>query len=120
MSSLNNQEQKLKSSISEAEFIAIENVMQRANQIEQRENQRINKLFEHYSSFNKPQGNGESTCLICNCIFGLITTLTPRICDSCLKNVCLSCSVESLSLNKPSHLIRLCRICSEYRDVFFF
>lgn len=102
------------SNISDAEFVEIEHVLKRANQVEQKELDRINKLFQRYQSMNRPQGNGETTCYICNCNFGILGA-TPRICSDCLKNVCQTCSIDSLSLNKQS-TIWLCRICAEYRD----
>lgn len=64
---------------------------------------------------NKPQGNGETTCIICNSNFGILGA-TPRICSFCIKNVCTTCSVDALSASKQT-TISLCKICAEYRDV---
>ena len=121
--------------ISDAEFLEIEHVMQRANLIEQKETNRIrcetlsikspkkseynrcfsfrhfSKLYQRYVSMNRPQGNGETTCLICNCNFGLLGA-TPRICNDCLKvNECL-CQLETWGkfLNLVPTLPELLRI----------
>ena len=75
----------------------------------------FSKLYQRYVSMNRPQGNGETTCLICNCNFGLLGA-TPRICNDCLKNCCISCCIDTLATNKQA-TIWLCKICAEYRDV---
>jgi hypothetical protein len=64
---------------------------------------------------NRPLGNGETTCYICNYSFGILSG-TPRICNDCLKHVCMTCSIDALSSSKNS-TIWLCKICAEYRDV---
>ena len=101
--------------ISDAEFIEIERVMQRASAIEQKESDRVQKLFTRYNSMNRPLGNGESSCYICNYAFGILSG-SPRICNDCLKQVCMTCSIDALSSSKQS-TIWLCKICAEYRDV---
>lgn len=101
-------------SISESEFQEIEQVMLRATLIEHKEIDRINKLYQRYNSMNRPQGNGETSCLICNSFFGILSS-TPRICSDCFKNVCSTCSVDALSSSKQT-TIWLCKICAEYRD----
>jgi len=106
--------QQPRGSITEAEFQEIEQVMMRAALIEQKEIDRISKLYQRYNSMNRPQGNGETTCLICNTNFGILSS-TPRICSDCFKNVCTTCSVDALSSSKQT-TIWLCKICAEYRD----
>jgi flagellar motor protein MotB len=78
------QQQSTSNSISDAEFMEIEQVLKRAAQIEQKELNRVDKLYKRYNSMNRPQGNGETTCLICNSNFGILGA-TPRICNDCLK-----------------------------------
>jgi len=109
-----NNNSKSQQLISDSEFLEIEQVMQRACMIEQKETDRINKLMHRYNQMNRPLGNGESTCLICNSNFGILGA-TPRICSDCLKNVCTTCSIDSLSSCKQT-TIWLCKICAEYRD----
>lgn len=52
--------------------------------IDQKEMSRISRLYQRYNSMNRPQGNGDTECLICNCNFGLLAA-NPRICSNCLK-----------------------------------
>ena len=101
--------------ISDAEFLEIERVMQRANMIEQKEVDRIGKLYQRYTCMNRPLGNGETNCYICNYSFGILSG-SPRICNDCLKHVCMTCSIDTLSSSKQS-TIWLCKICAEYRDL---
>lgn len=75
---------------------------------------RINKLYQRYSSFNKPLGNGDTECLICKSNFGLLN-VNPIICNSCLKNVCCSCSIDAESISTYK-AIWLCKICAEYKE----
>ena len=70
--------------ISDNEYYEIEKVIQRAAMIDQKEMLRISRLYQRYNSMNKPQGNGDTECLICNCNFGLLAA-NPRICNNCLK-----------------------------------
>lgn len=70
--------------ISDAEFYEIEQVLKRASAIEQKEYDRIGRLYQRYNMMNKPQGNGETSCFICNSNFGILGA-SPRICNDCLK-----------------------------------
>jgi hypothetical protein len=78
------QQQSTPAAISDAEFMEIEQVLRRAAQIDQKEMSRVDKLYKRYNSMNRPQGNGETTCIICNSNFGILGA-TPRICNDCLK-----------------------------------
>ena len=71
--------------ISEAEYNEIESVIKRASQIEKKELSRIGKLIERYKTLNKPLGDGNTHCLICNCNFGILAAGNSRICNHCLK-----------------------------------
>jgi hypothetical protein len=104
-----------KSLISDNEYIEIEKVLQRAKESQSKETDRINKLYQRYSKLNRPQGNGDTTCLICNCNFGIMGG-TPRICAYCVKNVCHTCSIDAFSATKQS-TFWLCKICGEYKDL---
>ena len=66
---------------------------------------RSTKLYNRYNSMNRPQGNGDTECLICNCNFGLLAA-NPRICNNCLKVIRLIRLVYKL--NFYFYINRMC------------
>ncbi len=106
------------SQISDLECLEIDQVLARAAKIEKKELSRIRTLYERWNLINKPLGNGKTNCFICNCNFGILES-SPKICSDCLKNVCSTCSIDTVSLEavgSRAATIYFCKICSEYRE----
>lgn len=100
--------------ISEIEFLEIQQVLNRAAQIERQDVARINSLLNQYESINKPNGNGETTCLVCAYQISLLATKSYA-CNDCFKKSCFECTIDYLMDTNKS--LKLCKICHEYREV---
>ena len=57
--------------------------MHRASILEKKELSRINKLYNRFNYINKPQGNGNTQCIVCSSRFNF--TSSPKVCNMCLK-----------------------------------
>ncbi|MBN3289280.1 RPH3L protein, partial [Polypterus senegalus] len=90
-------------------------VIQRAEHLEQVEQQRIGRLVERLENMRKNMmGNGQTQCLLCGEVFGLFGT-SAAFCQGCRKKVCTKCGIETLNSQKRQQW--MCKICSEQREV---
>ncbi|XP_031433832.1 rabphilin-3A-like [Clupea harengus] len=100
--------------LTEEERRIISRVLQRAEQMEAQEQDRIGRLEQQLDSMKlTARGDGVTSCLLCAAAF------SPRgpaavDCEQCRKCVCTHCSLQSPC---GSRLVRLCRICSEEEEV---
>ncbi|XP_074640425.1 rabphilin-3A-like [Tubulanus polymorphus] len=91
-------------------------VIQRAEMLEQIEQERIGHLVEKLDNMKKnAMGNGSTQCILCGDEFGLLGA-SPTYCDDCKKAVCTKCGVDTY--NSQHQPLWLCKICSENREVW--
>ncbi|XP_028414146.1 rabphilin-3A-like [Dendronephthya gigantea] len=100
--------------IKKEEICIIEGIIKKAEEVTLREEFRIGRLVDRLENIkNNAQGNGITTCLLCNEKFGKITA-TPIKCSICEKAACAKCGVDTMSsANEP---IFLCKLCNEQRE----
>uniref|UniRef100_A0A4W3JKE5 Rabphilin 3A n=1 Tax=Callorhinchus milii TaxID=7868 RepID=A0A4W3JKE5_CALMI len=101
--------------LTEEEKAIINNVIARAEKMEEMEQERIGRLVDHLETMRKNvQGDGQSRCILCGEQLGLLGSHAV-VCEDCKKNVCTKCGIETP--NRPG-TVWLCRICSEQREVW--
>ncbi|XP_071848646.1 double C2-like domain-containing protein beta isoform X3 [Apostichopus japonicus] len=94
----------------------IQKVMERADTLENAEQERIGRLVERLENMKKNAlGNGNTQCILCGDEFGLLGA-SPMTCHDCHKCVCTKCAVDTLNSFKQP--IVLCKICSETRELW--
>ncbi|CAB3998664.1 double C2-like domain-containing beta isoform X1 [Paramuricea clavata] len=110
----NRQQTGKKLLIKEDEIGTIEAIIKKAEEVTLREEYRIGRLVDRLENIkNNAQGNGITTCLLCDEKFGKITA-TPIKCSICEKAACGKCGVDTMSSgNVP---IFLCKLCNEQRE----
>ncbi|XP_051787207.1 rab effector Noc2-like [Erpetoichthys calabaricus] len=110
------EKQRKSQSLNSDELDMIVTVIQRAERLEQVEQQRIGRLVERLENMRKNMmGNGQTQCLLCAEMFGLFGT-SSAFCQGCTKKVCTKCGIETLNSQKRQQW--LCKICSEQREVW--
>ncbi|KAL5017555.1 hypothetical protein ScPMuIL_007144 [Solemya velum] len=92
------------------------NVIERADFLEQVEQERVGHLVEKLDNMRRnAMGNGMTQCILCGDEFGILGA-SPTYCDDCKKAVCTKCGVDTMnSIKQP---LWLCKICSETREVW--
>ncbi|XP_026860040.2 rab effector Noc2 isoform X2 [Electrophorus electricus] len=110
------EKQRRRQVLSERELDTILSVIQRAEQLDLVEQQRIGRLVERLQNMQTAAlGNGLSQCLLCGEALGLLGT--PSVfCLDCCKKVCTKCGIETPCSQKRTQW--LCKICSEQREVW--
>lgn len=99
---------------SEQEYIMA--VIQRADNIDKREQERIGRLVEKLENMKKHAiGNGANHCILCGDDFGLLGA-SSLSCHDCKKAVCTKCGVDTFSAQKDP--LWLCKICAETREMW--
>lgn len=94
----------------------IMNVIAKADYLDQVEQERIGRLVEKLDNMKKnAMGNGSTQCILCGDEFGLLGA-SPTHCDDCKNAVCTKCGIDTFNSNKQQ--LWLCKICSEYREVW--
>lgn len=94
----------------------IQRVMERADKLENSEQERIGRLVERLENMKKNAlGNGSTQCILCGDEFGLLGA-SPMTCHDCHKSVCTKCAVDTINSFKQP--IVLCKICSETRELW--
>ncbi|XP_061196421.1 rabphilin-3A-like isoform X1 [Saccostrea echinata] len=94
----------------------IMNVIAKADYLDQVEQERIGRLVEKLDNMKKnAMGNGTTQCILCGDEFGLLGA-SPTHCDDCKNAVCTKCGIDTFNSNKQQ--LWLCKICSEYREVW--
>ncbi|CAH0384462.1 unnamed protein product [Bemisia tabaci] len=102
--------------LDENEQQIIANVVQRAEALENVEQERIGRLVERLENMKRNMmGTGDNQCILCGDRFGLLGS-TCTICYDCRKAVCPKCSIETSSSRKSS--VWLCKICAETREIW--
>lgn len=101
--------------INEAEQAAITEVLERANRVQQLEDQRIRKLTDRLEKIKKQAcGNGKKTCILCNDQPKFFSKFYS--CKDCNNAVCNKCCIDTYEID-TNDVIWLCKICSESREV---
>ncbi|XP_064205992.1 double C2-like domain-containing protein beta isoform X2 [Anguilla rostrata] len=108
--------QRRSQALDEEELDIILGVIRRAEQLDQIEQCRIGRLVERLENMRKSAvGNGQSQCLLCGELLGLLGT--PSVfCQDCRKKVCTKCGIETGCSQRRT--LWLCKICSEQREVW--
>ncbi|CAF0908393.1 unnamed protein product [Rotaria sordida] len=102
-------------SLTDEEIEEIEKVLKRAQRIEIVEEERIRKLIDHFDNIKKcATGNGSSQCVLCRDQYHLLNRSFNK-CFHCHKSVCNKCSIK---IDFNDKLLSLCKICSEYRQLW--
>ncbi|XP_041915888.1 double C2-like domain-containing protein beta [Alosa sapidissima] len=100
--------------LTEEERRIINGVLQRAEQLETQEQQRIGRLEQELDSVRlAAHGDGVSTCLLCAVAFSARGPAAVA-CDQCTKWVCTQCGLQR---TRGSRAVWFCRICSEEEEV---
>ncbi|XP_063067151.1 double C2-like domain-containing protein beta [Engraulis encrasicolus] len=95
--------------LTEEEKRIISGVLERAEQLDAQEQQRIGRLEQQLCSVRlAARGDGASSCLLCSAALGP----NALACEHCRKFVCNHCGLQ-----RGSRSLRLCRICSEEDEV---
>ncbi|CAM1301594.1 DOC2B (predicted) [Pycnogonum litorale] len=103
-------------SLNDVEQETIVQVIKRAEQIDNMEQERVGRLVEKLENMKKnAMGNGQSQCILCGDQFGLLRA-SSLPCNDCRKAVCTKCSVDTSNTQKDQ--IWLCKICSETRETW--
>lgn len=109
------EKQRKSQCLSTAELEAILQVIQRAEQLDVMEQQRIGRLVERLETMRRNVlGNGLSQCLLCGEVLGFLGS-SSVFCKDCRKKVCTKCGIEASPGQKRP--LWLCKICSEQREV---
>nr|XP_056715087.1 rabphilin-3A [Euleptes europaea] len=94
----------------------INNVIARAEKMEELEQERIGRLMNRLEDMRKNvAGDGVNRCILCGEQLGHPGSACV-VCEDCKKNVCTNCGIQTTN-NRP-HSIWLCKICSEQREVW--
>ncbi|KAF8787179.1 Rab effector Noc2 like protein [Argiope bruennichi] len=102
--------------IQEPELQSIENVMERAKQVELLERERVGRMVCRLENMKRNSvGDGKKTCSMCGISFGLIRTSSVSCCD-CRMAVCEKCRIDIQ--NASQEFCVLCKICAENREVW--
>ncbi|XP_005402690.1 PREDICTED: rab effector Noc2 isoform X1 [Chinchilla lanigera] len=110
------EKQRRSQRLSPAEVEAILQVIQRAEQLDTLEQQRIGRLVERLETMRRNvMGNGLSQCLLCGEVLGFLGS-SSVFCRDCRKKVCTKCGIEASPGQKRP--LWLCKICSEQREVW--
>ncbi|XP_011358193.2 rab effector Noc2 isoform X1 [Pteropus alecto] len=110
------EKQRKSQCLSTAELEAILQVIQRAEQLDVMEQQRIGRLVERLETMRRNVlGNGLSQCLLCGEVLGFLGS-SSVFCKDCRKKVCTKCGIEASPGQKRP--LWLCKICSEQREVW--
>ncbi|XP_004635533.2 LOW QUALITY PROTEIN: rab effector Noc2 [Octodon degus] len=110
------EKQRRSQRLSTAELGAILQVIQRAEQLDALEQQRIGRLVERLETMRRNvMGNGLSQCLLCGEVLGFLGS-SSVFCRDCRKKVCTKCGIEASPGQKRP--LWLCKICSEQREVW--
>ncbi|XP_032945971.1 rab effector Noc2 isoform X5 [Rhinolophus ferrumequinum] len=110
------EKQRKSQCLSTAEVGAILQVIQRAEQLDVMEQQRIGRLVERLETMRRNvMGNGLSQCLLCGEVLGFLGS-SSVFCKDCRKKVCTKCGIEASPGQKRP--LWLCKICSEQREVW--
>lgn len=110
------EKQRKSQCLSPAEVEAILQVIQRAEQLDVLEQQRIGRLVERLDTMRRNvMGNGLSQCLLCGEVPGFLGG-SSVFCKDCRKKVCTKCGIEASPGQKRP--LWLCKICSEQREVW--
>ncbi|RDD47301.1 Double C2-like domain-containing protein beta [Trichoplax sp. H2] len=90
-------------------------VLQKAENLEKMEQERIGRLVEKLDNMkNHAVGDGERSCILCGVTFSTFGT-TPTPCNDCKKGVCSKCGVDTYNSRKQP--LWLCKLCSEQREL---
>ncbi|XP_068087082.1 rabphilin-3A [Anabrus simplex] len=104
------------SSLNQSEQDIILQVIRRAEQLEQVEQERVGRLVERLENMKRNAlGNGTNQCVLCGDSFGMLGA-PSLLCRDCNKAVCQKCGIETFSAHKEP--IALCKICSETREIW--
>ncbi|KAM4844965.1 rab effector Noc2 isoform 2-T2 [Thomomys bottae] len=110
------EKQRRSQCLSSAEVEAILQVIQRAEQLDIMEQQRIGRLVERLETMRRNvMGNGLNQCLLCGEVLGFLGS-SSVFCKDCRKKVCTKCGIEVTPGQKRP--LWLCKICSEQREVW--
>uniref|UniRef100_A0A8C4QWU1 Rabphilin 3A n=2 Tax=Eptatretus burgeri TaxID=7764 RepID=A0A8C4QWU1_EPTBU len=108
--------QRRRDTLTVKEQEVIQNVVRKAECIDVVEKRRIGWLVERLENLQrKAIGDGLDHCLLCGEQIGFLRS-TGAVCETCQKNVCTKCGVETMSRQHGS--LWLCKICSEQREVW--
>uniref|UniRef100_A0A8D8PPI8 Double C2-like domain-containing protein beta n=1 Tax=Cacopsylla melanoneura TaxID=428564 RepID=A0A8D8PPI8_9HEMI len=111
--------------LDDAEQAKIQEVIQRAEALENMEAERVGRLVErvHNMKRNVTGGDTSNACALCGDRFlpilgrfGLFGA-KPVVCNDCKKCVCTKCGLETVSVIRQES-IWLCKICSETREMW--
>ncbi|CAB3403691.1 unnamed protein product [Caenorhabditis bovis] len=108
--------------ISDAEQEHIRQVLAKAEESRQKEQQRIGKMVDRLEKMRRrATGNGVTHCLLCHTEFGLLASKSyAAMCVDCRKYVCQrNCGVETQDPSRGGELVFLCKICAEAREVLW-
>ncbi|XP_035690776.1 rabphilin-3A-like isoform X2 [Branchiostoma floridae] len=102
--------------LSKEEQDAIRKVMEKADFMEQMEQERVGCLVDRLDNMKKAaKGNGTTQCVLCGDAFRMLGS-SPLTCCDCKKHVCSKCGVElTTKFGSQSYL---CKICSESREMW--
>ncbi|KAK6102300.1 C2 domain family protein [Brugia pahangi] len=109
-----------KNGITDSEKKHITDVLARAEERRLREQQRIGRMIDRLEKLKaRATGNGITQCYLCSTDFGL---LGPRsyaaMCLQCRRYVCQkNCGVDGYDYVRRENIF-LCKICSEYREMW--
>ncbi|KAL1778486.1 rab effector Noc2 isoform X1 [Sigmodon hispidus] len=110
------EKQRRSQCLSPGELEVILQVIQRAEQLDILEQQRIGRLVERLETMQRNvMGNGLSHCLLCGEVLGFLGSASV-FCKDCRKKVCTKCGIEASPGQKRP--LWLCKICSEQREVW--
>ncbi|KAK6620624.1 hypothetical protein RUM43_010916 [Polyplax serrata] len=103
-------------SLNEMEQNVIKQVIQRAEVLELREQERVGRLVDRLDNMKRNiMGNGTTQCILCGDTFRMFSS-SNFLCCGCKKLVCEKCGIEILSSNQEP--LWLCKICSETREMW--
>ncbi|GFY68066.1 rab effector Noc2 [Trichonephila inaurata madagascariensis] len=102
--------------ILDPELRSIENVMERAKQIDIAEKDRIERMVWRLENMKRNTvGDGKKNCSMCGISFGFFRTSSINCCD-CLMAVCEKCRIDIQNVSQE--ICVLCKICAENREVW--
>ncbi|XP_072288911.1 rabphilin-3A-like [Eucyclogobius newberryi] len=93
----------------------INNVIARAEKMENMEQERIGRLINNLDDMKKTVcGDGVSRCLVCGEQLGS-PGVSSVVCEDCKKSMCTKCGTQCSSRPRA---VWLCKICREQREVW--
>ncbi|KAG5888086.1 hypothetical protein JTB14_024858 [Gonioctena quinquepunctata] len=98
----------------------IVNVIQRAEQLDVSEQERIGKLVERLENMRRNAlGRNNSQCLLCGDGFGILGA-QKVVCMDCRRLACQKCAIDSYASTSNSNSKEhwLCMICAETREMW--